>query len=88
MSKLRIAPRRTPPQPDPPKAAALPNAARAQLGTLVTEVRGASRLLYFDGVAASTEDMAAAIGFWLERIAHDLEMMECREYPIISAEAK
>jgi hypothetical protein len=41
----------------------------------VTEVRGASQLLYHDGVTAN-EDTAAAIGHWLERIAHDLERLE------------
>ena len=81
MSKLRVAPRGTPPQqPDPPKAAALPDAARAQLGTLVTEVRGVAKVLRADYniVGDDDEDLYSAVSMWVDRIAEDLGAMECR----------
>jgi hypothetical protein len=87
MSKLRITPRRTPPQPDSLAASPLPDEARRKLGTLVTEVRGASKLLFLDEVTTNG-DTGSAIGLWLERIADDLGAMECRRYPAESTEMK
>jgi len=57
----------------------LPVAVRARLGELVTETRGVARVLSDDG--PDDKDTRAAIGMWLERIAHDLEDMECSRYP-------
>jgi hypothetical protein len=83
MSKLRIAPRGTPPQPDPPTATALPDEARNQLGTLVTEVRGVAKVLRADYniVGDDDEDLYSAVSMWVDRIAGDLATMECRRYP-------
>jgi hypothetical protein len=86
MSKLRIAPRGAPTQS--PKGAALPDAARARLGTLVTEVRGVAMVLRAEVVIAEEEDMYTAVSMWVDRIAHDLGEMECRRYPAETTEAK
>jgi hypothetical protein len=88
MSKLRIAPRGAPPQPDPPKAAALPDAARHKLENLAVEVQGAAMVLRAEVVVVEEEDMYFAVSMWLDRIAADLGEMECRQYPIAASEAK
>jgi hypothetical protein len=89
MSKLRIAPRGTPPQqPDPPKAAALPDEARHKLEHLAIEVQGVARVLRAEVVIVEEDDMYFAVSMWLDRIALDLGEMECRKYPAESAEAK
>ena len=88
MSKLRIAPRGTPPQPDPPTAAALPDAARDQLGMLVTEVHGVAKVLRADYNIVGDDDVYSAVSMWVDRIAHDLGAMECRTYPAEPTEAK
>jgi hypothetical protein len=88
MSKLRIAPRGTPPQPDPPVAAALPDEARHKLEHLAIEVQGVARVLRAEVVIAEDEDMYFAVSIWLDRIAADLGAMECRRYPAEPTEAK
>jgi hypothetical protein len=89
MSKLRIAPRGTPPQSDLPKDAPLTDAARDQLGMLVTEVRGVAKVLRADyNIVGDDEDLYSAVSMWVDRIAHDLGAMECRRYPAESEGAK
>jgi hypothetical protein len=87
MSKLRIAPRGTPPQqPDPPKDATLPDAARDQLGMLVTEVHGVAKVLRADYNIVGDDDVYSAVSMWVDRIAADLGAMECRRYAAASTE--
>jgi hypothetical protein len=88
MSKLRIAPRGTPPQPDPPKAAALPDEARNHLGELVTELNGIATMLRTDITVVDPNNVYSAVAEWVDRIARDLGNMECRSYPTDSTEAK
>jgi hypothetical protein len=66
----------------------LPEKARRQLSTLVTEVHGAAMVLRAEVVIAEEEDMYTAVSMWLDRIAHDLGEMECQRYPAESEDAK
>jgi hypothetical protein len=65
----------------------LPDAARNQLGMLVTEVHGVAKVLRasYNIVGDDDEDLYSAVSMWVDRIAHDLGEMECRRYPATEA---
>jgi hypothetical protein len=89
MSKLRIAPRGTPPQPpDPPTAATLPDEARGQLGMLVTELGGIGRAGRSTSRGMTTTSSRRCRCGWIAFIAGDLATIECRSYPAQSTGAK
>ena len=66
----------------------LPDEARNHLGELVTELNGIATVLRTDITVVDPNNVYSAVAAWVDRIAADLGAMECREYPIISAEAK
>lgn len=60
------------------EARPLPDAARAHLGTLVTELGGLGRALRLMPVEGEDYDQLAALSLWVDRIAHDLATLECQ----------
>lgn len=76
MSTLSIAPRPAPRPPDSQQAM-LPDAARAHLGVLVTELYGISEALRGEGEAIGPRaDVLSALALWVLRVRHDLAEME------------